>query len=132
MLTPELKQEMWAIYTALGSEALQKSHYDLAEETEITDPKTWREFLLETDVRNYIDVEMNILQHTELNKIVSNVGNSRSVGQAQLLSALDKLNKTTTTKDGPVFIYSYVPLSNQQEKAPNIQKNETDIFLRRG
>lgn len=132
MLTPELKEQMWDIFKSLGVDGLTKSHYDLAEETDINNPVLWRQFLLESDVSQYIQVEMQIVQNAELNKILAKVGTSHSVGQAQLMTALDKLNKGTTIKDGPVFIYTYVPLSNDQEKADNIKEENEDIFLRRG
>lgn len=132
MLTPELKEQMWDIFKELGVDGLTKSHYDLAEETEIDDPVLWRAFLLESDVSQYIQVEMQIVQNAELNKILAKVGTSHSVGQAQLMTALDRLSKGTTTKEGPVFIYTYVPLSNEQNKAENVKEENTDIFLRRG
>ena len=65
--------------------------------------------------------------------MIKNVGdNQRSVGQAQLMSALDKIQHESNHKEGPVFIYTYVPLSSEQAQAENVQEAESDPFWRRG
>jgi hypothetical protein len=63
-----------------------------------------------------------------LRKLASDVSDSRSVGQAQLINAMQKLTENKTTKEGPAFIYCYVPLAETQRKAPNVQIVETDVF----
>lgn len=133
MLTNELKTQLWTLFKRLGVDGLTMSHYDLAKNTEIEDPDTWKKFLLEQDVRNFIQTEVEILRTTEFNKMIKNVGdNQRSVGQAQLMSALDKIKQDSNHKEGPVFIYTYVPLSAEQAQAENIQEAESDPFWRRG
>ena len=133
MLTKEMKEQLWELFKALGVDGLTMTHYDLADNTEITDPEIWKKFLLEQDVRNYIQTEVEILRTTEFNKMIKNVGdNQRSVGQAQLMSALDKIKQDSSHKEGPVFIYTYVPLSSEQAQAENVQEAESDPFWRRG
>lgn len=133
MLTNELKTQLWELFKNLGENGLTMNHYDLAKNTTITDPETWKKFLLEQDVRNYIQTEVEILRTTEFNKMIKNVGdNQRSVGQAQLMSALDKIKQDSNHKEGPVFIYTYVPLSSEQAQAENVEEAETDPFWRRG
>lgn len=133
MLTDDTKDQLWQLFKAQGVDALTMNHYDLAEATEVSDPNKWKDFLLEQDVRNYIQIEMEIVRATEMNKFITNVSdNSRSVGQAQLMTALEKVKQTSSTKDGPVFIYTYVPLSAEQEQAENVQKLNEDPFWRRG
>ena len=127
------KEQLWTIFKKLGVDGLTMSHYDLAEATEVEDPDIWKKFLLEQDVRNYIQTEVEILRTTEFNKMIKNVGdNQRSVGQAQLMSALDKMKQDSNRKEGPVFIYTYVPLSTEQAQAENVQEAESDPFWRRG
>lgn len=133
MLTSEEKTQLWELFKSLGVNGLTMNHYDLAKNTEVTDPEKWKKFLLEQDVRNYIQTEVEILRTTEFNKMIKNVGdNQRSVGQAQLMSALDKIKQDSNHKEGPVFIYTYVPLSSEQAQAENVQEAESDPFWRRG
>jgi hypothetical protein len=133
MLNNDIKNKLWEQFRDLGEEALAMNHYELAKNTDTEDPNAWREFLLEQDVRNYIQTEIELVRTSEFNKMIQNVGdNSRSVGQAQLMAALDKLKKDANTKEGPVFIYTYVPLSAEQEKAENAQTVDEDPFWMRG
>ena len=133
MLTDELKTQLWKLFKECGVNGLTMNHYDLAKYTEVNDPEVWKKFLLEQDVRNYISTEVEILRNTEFNKMIRNVGdNQRSVGQAQLMSALDKIKQDSNHKEGPVFIYTYVPLSPEQAQAENVQEAESDPFWRRG
>ena len=133
MLTNEQKEALWRVFKAQGVDSLVMNHYELAMKTTITDHEQWRQFLLEQDVRNYIQTEIEILRTTEFNKMIKNVGdNQRSVGQAQLMSALDKIKQDSNHKEGPVFVYTYVPLSSEQAQAENVQEAESDPFWRRG
>ena len=71
---------------------------------------------------------MEIIRKAAMNELFANAGDSNSVGKAQLLNAISKYDEDNSVKDGPVFIYTYVPLNSEQEKAPNVQKEKTDIF----
>ena len=82
------------------------------------------------EVVEYIRVEMEIIRKAAMNELVANAGDSNSVGKAQLLNAITKQDEDISVKDGPVFIYTYVPLNSEQEKAPNVFKEKTDIFKR--
>ena len=104
------------------------NHYDLARLTNQKDVQLWKQFLTDPEVSAYIDQEAQILTQTELRKLSADVSDSRSVGQAQLINAMSKLADTKVTKEGPIFIYSYVPLSENQAKAPNVVLLEKDVF----
>ena len=73
MLAKENKAILWEIFKALGVNGLTMTHYDLAKKTEITDADLWKQFLLEQDVKNYIQTEVEILRTTEFNKMIKNV-----------------------------------------------------------
>lgn len=122
------KQEMWEQFKALEAKAISMNHYDLARLTNIKDVQLWKQFLTDPEVSAYIDQEAQILTQTELRKLASDVSDSRSVGQAQLINAMSKLTDNKITKEGPIFIYTYVPLSESQEKAPNIIVEKEDLF----
>ena len=52
------------------------------------------------------------------------------MGRAQIIITLDKLNGIETYKDGPVFIYTFVPLDTEQVQAENTQILANDPFKR--
>lgn len=122
------KNEMWEQFKALEAKAIAMNHYDLARVTTIKDVQLWKQFLTDPEVASYIEQESQILTQTELRKLASDVSDSRSVGQAQLINAMSKLTDVKTTKEGPIFIYTYVPLSNSQKKASNVRIAEEDYF----
>lgn len=118
----------WDHFKSLGREGLYASHYDLFEKTKYSTPDIWKEFLLLPEVVEYIRVEMEIIRKAAMNELFANAGDSNSVGKAQLLNAISKYDEDNSTKEGPIFIYTYVPLNSEQEKAPNVQKEKSDIF----
>ncbi len=132
-MNPELKESLWEKFEALGQKALTMSHYDLAEEVEGTTKDKWRDFLNEADVAEYIKNEMRIISDSIQKRMITDIvaGGDRSVGRAQIINTLDKINDGVAKKDGPIFIYSYVPLDAQQEQAENTIKLNKDIFKRK-
>ena len=54
--------------------------------------------------------------------------NSRSVGTAQMLTALNKMLETTNTKEGPIFIYTYVPPNIKESNSGNVRILKKDPF----
>ena len=125
----EQKAELWEAFKALEQKAIAMNHYDLARITHIKDVQLWKKFLTDPEVSSYIDQEAQILTQTELRKLTSDVSDSRSVGQAQLINAINKLNDTKLTKEGPIFIYTYIPLSSNQKQADNVVQLKEDVFL---
>ena len=107
-------------YMALGEHALYLNHYQLATQTHIKDPLIWRQFLTDPQIADYISSEMNLIRNASINEIIHKAPNSKSVGQAQLINALTKIDEMAANKQGPVFIYTYVPLNKEQKFAPNI------------
>lgn len=132
-MNPELKDFLWELFEALGQKALTMSHYDLANEVEGTTKDEWRDFLNEADVAEYIRNEMRIISDSIQKRMITDIiaGGDRSVGRAQIINTLDKINDGVAKKEGPIFIYSYVPLDAQQEQAENTIKLNKDIFKRK-
>lgn len=115
----------------MGAKALTLNHYDLATETGYGTPQSWKTFLTEPEIADWIKSELTLLQDAELRKLLHDISKSHSVGQAQIINALAKLTDDNKgTKEGPVFIYTYIPLSKEQEKAPNVIKLDTDPFIK--
>lgn len=120
-LTERQYKECWEIFLSLEEEALHLSHYQLAQMTDITDALQWRAFLIDPRTADYIAQEMSIIRSAAINEMVQKAPNSRSVGQSQLINALQKLDEQAAHKEGPVFIYCYVPLNEEQKEAPNVR-----------
>lgn len=113
-------------------ERLYMTHYDLAKESGIRDSAMWKKFLMETRVSNWIDQEITLIKSTTLRRLIKNAdSNDRSVGAAQMLNALNKSFDMDTEKEGPTFVYSYVPLNAREQGAPNTQRLDADLFERR-
>ena len=129
-MTKELFDKLKETFAKLGAEGLALNHYELTEKTGFGTPSIWKEFLMEPEIKQYVSTEAAIIRNADLNKITTDLKGSRSVGQAQLISALTKLEGQNINPEGPVFIYSYVPLSEDQKAAPNIILEEKDIFLK--
>lgn len=129
-LTPEQLEQMWKLFHSLKQEALWASHYDLAEKTKYLTATEWKEFLLLPEVVEHVRVEMEIIRKSAMNELFANAGDSNSVGKAQLMNAIAKYDEDNSAKEGPIFIYTYVPLNSEQAKAPHTQSERTDIFRR--
>ena len=125
-LTKEQYEQCWNEFQELGEEGLYKTHYQLAQETHISDALLWKNFLMDPRTVDYISTEMNIIRNATVNYMVSQAGDSNSVGQSQLLNALQKIDEKASHKDGPTFIYMYVPLNEEQKKAPNVRSVNTE------
>lgn len=127
-LNLQQKTKLWEIFRSHGEDVITLNHYELAEVTEENDPEIWKAFLMDPDVSTWIDSELKIVKEAELKKMVKGAAKTRSVGQAQLINAFSKLNETSTIKDGPIFIYTHVPLNDEQKEAPNINILDHNIF----
>jgi hypothetical protein len=83
---------------------------------------------MEPDVSEYINQETALLQQAEFRNILLNTQRDNSAGRAQLINAMMGVNNKTQKKEGPVIIYSYIPLNAQQQKADNINILDHDPF----
>lgn len=129
-MTQTKKAQLWEQYKALGADALKANHYTLALSTSENNPTVWKEFLMEQDVSDYINQETALLQQAEFRSILLNTARDNSAGRAQLINAMMSVNNKQSKKEGPIIIYSYIPLNEQQLKAPNIEINTKDPFKR--
>lgn len=123
-LTKAQFEECKKEFTALGESALYLNHYQLAAQTHVKDAIIWKLFLTDPQMADYINSEMNLIRTASINDIIHRAPNSKSVGQAQLINALTKIDEMAQNKQGPVFIYTYVPLNAEQKFAPNVALNE--------
>lgn len=128
----EIKQKLLKEFKNKAPECFAYHHYDLAKFTSIKDPDLWRDFLKEPDVKDWINEERNLMNSAELQKLLTDISNSNSIGQAQIINALQKLTEKTDkiNENGPKFIYTYIPLNEQQKQADNVIVLNNDPFLK--
>lgn len=115
------KTELFNILKEFKQDGLTANQYDLEEMSEGNiKAQEWSELLREPDVQKYIRNEMEVIRAAEVNKMVHQAADSRSVGQSQLINALSKLEEDDNQDHGPAFIYSYIPLTEEQKHAQNV------------
>ena len=129
-MTHETYDECWTLMRQYAPKSIAWNHYDFAVKTDITNVEVWKEFLRDRDVIDWLTEERVLLQDSELAKLSTDVASSRSVGQAQLISAMDKISTANKSNaaTGPAFIYTYIPLNAEQKHAPNVHELTEDIF----
>ena len=124
--------EMENEFLTLGKQALTMNHYDLADCTKFDNPQDWKEFLQNEYVAKYINDEFTAIQDSELRKLIMNISDSSSVGKAQIINSLQKvLNEHAgDKKSGPAFVYMYVPLTEEEQHADNVEVLDHDPFIK--
>jgi hypothetical protein len=60
--------------------------------------------------------------------MLKDIDNNRSTGQAQLLNTLLNQAKSNNIKEGPIFVYSYIPPNAQERNAANVEVLDVDPF----
>ena len=130
--TTQQEIEMEIAFLELGKQGLTMNHYDLAEVTKFHDPTDWKRFLQNEYVAKYVKDEFNAIQDSELRKLIMNISDSSSVGKAQLINSLQKLlsDNGENQKSGPAFIYTYIPLTEEEKHADNVEVLNSDPFLK--
>ena len=117
-------KDLQDLYNGIGKDALFMSHYELAERTGES-PIAWKKFLMDVRVSAFIEEELDMLKKSKVALMLSTVDSNKNTGQAQLLNTLLNQTKTDERKEGPVFIYTHVPLNQQEQGASNVNRNES-------
>lgn len=117
--------ELQGLFNDIGQSALFLTHYELAEMTGES-PIDWKQFLMDPRVSAYIAEELEMIKKTKVAVMLNTVDTNKNTGQAQLLNTLLNQTKGTDKKEGPVFIYTQVPLNNQELKANNVKVYNED------
>lgn len=107
-------------FNLIGVDALFMSHYDLADRSGDS-PIDWKKFLLDARVSAYIAEEIDMLKRNKVVSMLKDADVNKNTGQAQLLNTLLNQTKQDNKKEGPVFIYCYVPLNEEEQHAENVR-----------
>lgn len=111
--------ELQELFNSIGQEALYMSHYELAERTDES-PIDWKHFLMDPRVAAFVNEEIDMLKKAKVAVMLKSVDTNKNTGQAQLLNTLLNQTKKADKKEGPVFIYTQVPLNAQERGAENV------------
>lgn len=111
--------DLQELFNTIGQEALYMTHYELSERTGES-PISWKKFIMDPRVSAFIAEEMAMLEKVKAAVMLNTVDTNKNTGQAQLLNTLLNRSKSSDRKEGPVFIYTQVPLNNQEQKARNV------------
>jgi hypothetical protein len=111
--------EMQEFMNEIGQDALFMNHYELCAKTEIS-PIAWKKFLTDPRVAAFIQEELELLKKTKVALMLKDVETNKNTGQAQLLNTLLNQTKQTERKEGPVFIYTQIPLNEHEQHAENV------------
>ena len=111
---------MQKLFNALGKEALFMSHYDLADRTELS-PLDWKKFLTDIRVAASLSEELELIKKSKVALMLKDVDTNKNTGQAQLLNTLLNQTKQDNKKEGPVFIYTQIPLNINEQGAENTE-----------
>lgn len=128
-LSEELKECQDAYNELPPAERITFDQYELAEQTEINDPKRWIDFLKDARVANIIQEELEIFTAAQQRKLIARATtHDKSVGTAQMINALGKANETKANNSGQIFVYCYVPPNEKEQNVPNVVQETYNIF----
>ncbi len=127
-MNKKTKELMLEHFRSLGRGALTMTHYDLSDSSDFT-AEEWKVFLKEPEVEAWVGSEIALINKVELQRLIDGVADTNSVGKAQLINAMQKANETEGKKEGPAFIYCYIPPDLDQMKAENLEILDEDPFL---
>ena len=112
-------KDMQALMNEIGQQALFMNHYELSAKTEIS-PIQWKKFLTDVRVAAFIAEELELLKKSKVAVMLKDVDTNKNTGQAQLLNTLLNQTKQSNKKEGPVFIYTQIPLNEAEQHAENV------------
>ena len=112
-------KDMQDLMDEIGQQALFMNHYELSAKTEIS-PIQWKKFLTDVRVSAFIAEELELLKKSKVAVMLKDVDTNKNTGQAQLLNTLLNQTKQNDKKEGPVFIYTQIPLNEAEQHAENV------------
>ena len=121
----ESLQELQEIFNAIDErEVLFMDHHELAGHTGISSDR-WKQFLMHPQVSTWMQQELHLFKEHQLKQMIRNAtDNDKSVGAAQMINSLTKTLQENRVKEGPVIIYTYVPLTEPQKQGTTVETAE--------
>jgi hypothetical protein len=109
-------------------EAMFLDHYDLDEITNYS-AEQWKAFLKHPLVADFLQEELVMFKDKQIRSILKDVKDTeRSTGVAQVINSLSKLDLTQMGNNNKMFIYTYVPLDEEEQHAEHVRQAPSDVF----
>lgn len=112
-----------SMYTLQYPQILAMNHFELYQLSgRLHTVQDWKNFLMEPRLQNYFNDEQDLLVRNKISKLLSGIGDNNSTAQAQGLRDLmnQQKEKENSRNDETKFIYTFIPLSEQEEQNPNV------------
>ena len=86
-------------------------------------PVKWRNFLLDSRIQKWMADEQFLKMQTKRNELLEKVGDNNSTATVQALTTIMKATDDDSDRleDNKVYIYSFMPLTNEEERLNNAQ-----------
>lgn len=83
----------------------------------------WRNFLLDSRVQKWMSDEQYLKMQAKRNSLLDKVGDNNSTATVQALTAIMKATDDDQDRleDNHIYIYSFMPLTNEEERLNNAQ-----------
>ena len=119
--TDERIQSAYSKFMKLLPDSLTMNQYELAELTSV-EASVWSELMHDGQFAKWRDSELALVLQSNQAKLMSSAAdNDRSVGAAQMLNAITKMDAGQQAEQN-FFIYSYVPLTPNECKAQFVRE----------
>ena len=87
----------------------------------------WKQFIMDSRVQAWINDEMYLMMRSKAFTLLDKLGDDRSTATVQALTALMKSTSEEANKidDGKIFVYCFMPLTEEEERLNNAQVLKT-------
>lgn len=117
--TNPIHYKMEEAFNELLPESLTLTQYELAARTDFT-AADWSGFLHDGQVAKWIEQELALVTKANMSKLLTSAAdNDRSVGAAQMLNAMSKMD-TADKAETNFFIYSFVPPTDAELQSVHV------------
>lgn len=98
---------------------LEYNHYTLSQRTGVNSPNMWKRFLLHPKVKEWFNSEKAILLNTEIQRLMSQAGDSHSTASVQALNALIAQQKILEDQQEQktIIVYNFIPITDEERKS---------------
>lgn len=106
---------------------LRYTHYELAQYSELPDPRIWKRFLLHPKIKEWYQSERQINLNSKIQQLMDEAGTSKSTAAAQTLNTLLQQQKLMeeSSQNKTIIVYNFIPLTDEEKGNPNINVLQT-------
>ena len=100
-----------------------KTYYELWKSNTSIELLVWRNFYTDSRVQAFYNLEFELGLKAKKNILLQQVGENKSTATNQALISILKREEDTEIEadSGKIFVYSFIPLNQQEEHADNVK-----------